>query len=365
MSICIHQKTAATDVPINLNGRFGYQKVVLHTTQKLGSGSYGSVVKATLDHVPCTAKIVRRIFLNTDDPGLATFVARFEKDFRDLKHPCLVNFLCVVQVPSIKRLIFLTGLMKESLTKFLKRSPSDIPYHTQVNIAYDITLAVAHLHTYGIIHRNLSSNNILLNDIHRAKVTDFGMSRIADCNPVLASRVTKCPGTHVYMPPEAVCLQPHYSEKTDTFSIGVLLVQIVTRSFPTPTDALVEKEDPTSPTGKSCVPVTEVIRRKADIHKIPPTHGFLQIVHNCLNDKSQERPTAAQLCQSLCELKMTQAYKNEVTKTISYEVYREKIIVETGNAYIKGLKIHALCHLHVLLLHVTVAVYFEGSSVYF
>ena len=125
------------------------------------------------------------------------------------------------------------------------------------------------------------------------------------------------------MPPEAVCLQPRYSEKIDTFSIGVLLVQIVTRSFPAPTDASVEKEDPTSPTGKSSVPVSEVIRRKADIDKISATHGFLPIAHNCLNDKSKERPTAAQLCQSLCDLKMTQAYKNEVTKTMPYEVGRK------------------------------------------
>lgn len=318
VSICIHQKTAATDVTLNLNGHFGYQKVVIHTTQELGSGSYGSVVKATLDHVPCAAKVIQRIFLN---PKQATSVARFEEDCCNLKHPCLVKFLCVVQVPNTKKLIFLMELMKENLTKFLKRSPSDVPYHTQVNVAYDIALAVAHLHICGILHRNLSSNNILLNDIHRAKVTDFGMSQIADGNPFMAhSVVTQCPGTLVYMPPEALCLQPHYSEKADTFSIGVLLVQIVTRSFPAPTDASVEKEEPTSPTGKTYAPVSEVIRRKADIDKIPPSHGFLPIAHNCLKDKSQERPTAAQLCQSLCDLKMSQAYKNETKTNVPCEV---------------------------------------------
>ena len=301
---------------------------MVRTSQELGSGSYGSVVKATLDRVPCAAKIIHRIFLNNNDPGLTNFVARFEQEcriLRDLKHPCIVKFLCVIQDPNTNKPILLMELMKESLTKFLEGSPSDLPYHMQVNIAYDIALAVAHLHTNGILHRDLSSNNILLNDIHRAKVTDFGMSKIADHNPSMTrSKVTQCPGTLVYMPPEAVSPRPHYSDKIDSFSIGVLLVQIITRTFPAPTEASVEREDPTSPTGKSYVPVSEVDRRKSDIDKIPATHSFLPIALNCLKDKSQERPTAAQLCQSLNDLKMTPAYKEAVTKnTIPYEVGTE------------------------------------------
>ena len=299
--------------------------MVVHTSQELGVGAYGSVVKANLDRVPCAAKIIHRIFVNADDPGLANFVARFEQEcriLRDLKHPCIVKFLCVIQDPNTNKPILLMELMKESLTKFLEDSPSDIPYHMQVNIAYDIALAVAHLHTNGILHRDLSSNNILLNDIQRAKVTDFGMSKIADQNPSMTrSRTTQCPGTLVYMPPEAVSPRPHYSDKIDTFSIGVLLVQIITRTFPAPTDAAVEREDPTSPTRKSYVPVSEVDRRKSDIDKILSTHTFLPLILNCLKDLSQERPTAAQLCQSLSDLKMTPAYKEVVTKnTVPYEV---------------------------------------------
>ena len=322
----IQGSVAATDISLDLSGHFGYQKVVVHTSRELGSGSYGSVVKATLDsRIPCAAKIIHRIFLSTNDPGLDNFVARFEQEcriLRDLKHPCIVKFLCIIQDPNTNKPILLMEMMKESLTKFLEDSPSDLPYHMQVNIAYDIALAVAHLHTNGILHRDLSSNNILLNDIHRAKVTDFGMSKITDHNPtVTCSRVTQCPGTLVYMPPEAVSPQPHYSDKIDSFSIGVLLLQIITQAFPDPTDASVEKDDPTSPTGKVLFPVSEVDRRKADIDKIPATHSFLPIALNCLKDKSQERPTVAQLCRSLSDLKMTPAYKEAVTKnTIPYEV---------------------------------------------
>ena len=67
-------------------------------------------------------------------------------------------------------------LMDESLTKFLERpeSTGPLPYHSQLNICHDVALALAYLHSNGIIHRDLSSNNVLLiGEGSRAKVTDF------------------------------------------------------------------------------------------------------------------------------------------------------------------------------------------------
>ena len=66
-------------------------------------------------------------------------------------------------------------------------------------------IALSFLHSNGIVHRDLSSNNVLLMGNIRAKVTDFGMVKLGDLNPQ-ATRytLTMCPGTDVYMPPEAV-----------------------------------------------------------------------------------------------------------------------------------------------------------------
>ena len=309
------------DIALDLKGRYSYQNVVVHTSQVLGSGAYGNVVKATLDRAPCAAKILHRVIVNSEDPGLHSFIARFEQEcqiLRDLKHPSIVQFLGVVQDPNTKKPILLMELMNESLTKFLESSPSDIPYHVQVNISHDIALAVAHLHRNGVLHRDLSSNNILLNHGNKAKVTDFGMSKIADSNPSMTrSKVTQCPGTLVYMPPEALHPQPRYSDKIDSFSIGVLLVQIITRNFPAPTAASIAREDPTSPTGESYIPVSEVKRRKVDIDKISVSHGLLPIACNCLKDKSQDRPSAAQLCQSLGELKNSSTHKKSVKADVT------------------------------------------------
>ena len=316
------------DITVNLKGRFGYQKVVVHLSQELGSGSYGSVVRATLDQVPCAAKIIHQIFINSDDPGIANFVTRFEQEceiLRGLKHPCIVQFLCVVQDPNTRKPILLMERMKGSLTKFLESSSTDIPYHVQVSISHDIALAIAHLHRNGIIHRDLSSNNILLNADRRAKVTDFGMSKIADSNSsITRSRVTQCPGTLAYMPPEALRVNARYSDNLDTFSTGVLIIQIITRKFPSPTDAEITRADSSSPTGVVIIPVPEMERRKADIDQVPAGHTLFPIACKCLKDMSQERPTAAQLCQSLGELKAASTYKESVKKHTSYEVKTEK-----------------------------------------
>ena len=95
------------------------------------------------------------------------------------------------------------------------------------------------LHSNNIVHRDLSSNNVLLHSNILAKVTDFGMARLGDINHQ-ATRFTNtmCPGTDVYLPPEAVQDKPVYTEKIDSFSFGVVIVQIVTQLFPKPGDRL-------------------------------------------------------------------------------------------------------------------------------
>ena len=135
------------------------------------------------------------------------------------------------------------------------------------------------------------------------------MSKISASDPSMTrSRVTQCPGTLVYMPPEALRPQPRYSDKIDTFSIGVLLLQIVTRKFSSPSAASTTREDSISAWGEIDVPVREVERRKSDMDKVTASHGFLPVIRDCLKDKSKDRPTAAQLCHSLGQLKNSAVY---------------------------------------------------------
>ena len=302
------QEKHFSDIHTNLHGQRGFQNVHIHTSKVLGTGAYGSVFQATLDNLPCAAKILHTVFFQSYDPATVNFVARFDREcdiLKNLHHSRIVQFLGVVQDPYKRGPILLMELMKESLTEFLKHYKTTLSYHVQMNITRDIALALEYLHSKQVLHRDLSSNNVLLNDSYRAKVTDFFMSKLVDAAGTRKSRskVSQFPDTPAYMPPEALRAKPRYSEKLDVFSLGVLIVQIITRAFPAPTLAERDIED-----SAEIIVVPELERRKEDIDKISPNHILLPIVNHCLKDRDKDRPTAAEICQRLKQLSGDEDY---------------------------------------------------------
>ena len=244
---------------------------------------------------------------------------RFEQEcefLSTIRHPNIVQYLGICRDPDTDLPALLMELMDDSLTHFLESSPQPISYHIQVNICHDITLALSFLHSNGIVHRDLSSNNVLLIGNVRAKVTDFGMARLGDQNPRATQLTfTKCPGTEVYMPPEAVQDKPEYTEKIDCFSFGVITLQILTQEFPKPGDRRkpIEVDRPGLPKGTLIeARVSEVERRQNHIDTIEPSHTLLPISLDCLKDRDVERPSAQQLCERVAALKDDPQYSGSV-----------------------------------------------------
>ena len=227
----------------------------------------------------------------------------------NMRHPNIVQYLGTYRDSADTRLpVLLMELMDDSLTHFLESSPQPIPYHIAVNICHDVTLALSFLHSNSIVHRDLSSNNVLLRGNVLAKVTDFGMARLGDINPH-ATRFTStmCPGTDVYMPPEAVQDKPVYTEKIDCFSFGVITLQILTRLFPKPGERYMIVNDPRYPRPLK-MDVLEKDRRQNHISKVDPNHPLLPVILDCLKDKDKERPSAHQLCERVADLKRMEKY---------------------------------------------------------
>ena len=298
-------------------GHFGYQIVRIIKTSSLGIGSYGAVYRALCDELQCAAKILHPTLFETNDPGTRKIMERFEQECQFLggvRHPHIVQYLGVSRDPESGLPVLLMELMDSSLTRFLEQSKEPLPFHTQADIWHDIALALAYLHSNGITHRDLSSNNVLLiGPGNRTKVTDFGMSKLADANPLMTP-MTMCPGTLAYMPPEALKEPPVYSKKLDCFSFGVLEVQITTRQFPDPSVRFktIDIPDPRIPNGTVDVPVPEVERRQSHIDLVDPAHPLLPVALNCLKDRDRERPSAQELCNRLAALKDTPQYGESV-----------------------------------------------------
>ena len=295
-----------------------YGSVQIYDKEVLGIGSYGKVCKAKCGQLPCAAKLLHDTLFQDNDPGIRNLVTKFLQDCQFLstvKHPSIVQYLGTTTDPQSRRTVLLMELMDESLTGFLERLTGPFPYHSQLDICHDVALALAYLHSNAITHRYLSSNNVLLiGEGSRAKVTDFGMSKLMDMNPRMTP-LTQVPGTPAYMPPEALIAPPHYSNKLDCFSHGVLAIQIITRNFPDPGDASRYVDDPRYPTGRVLVQYPETERRKKDIDLVEPSHPLRPIALHCLKDRDTERPSADELCGRLASLKREPRYTHSVEQT--------------------------------------------------
>ena len=288
--------------------QFGFRNVELFKEDTLGTGSYGGVCKARCDGLPCAAKIMHPTLFDLRDPGTVSYLQRFEEECRLLSsahHPNVVQYLGTYQDPETRLPVLLMELCDESLCHFLENSPRPIPYHIQVNIAHDITLALVYLHVNNITHRDLTANNVLMIAGVCAKVTDFGMSKLASVNPRMTP-LTLCPGNVQYMSPEALEEPPSYTHKLDVFSFGVLLVQIVTRQFPNPGPRFNFIHVPGYPDAR--VPAPETERRSYHLRMIADTHPLKAIAITCLKSKEEERSSAQQLNSTLSGLKQTPAY---------------------------------------------------------
>ncbi|XP_064405425.1 probable serine/threonine-protein kinase kinY [Halichondria panicea] len=311
-----------------------FRNVQLFKNDTLGTGSYGAVCKAKCDQLLCAAKLLYPVLFQiaVPDPGKEHRhpFRRFETEcafLSRINHPNIVQYLGTYRDPDTNAPVLLMELMDESLTHFLESSPGDIPYHIQVNLSYDIAQALAFLHSNGIIHRDLSSNNVLLIAGTRAKVTDFGMSKFRDINVSRLATMTKCPGTPAFMSPEALNEPPVYTEKLDNFSFGVLVVQTTTRQFPKPTDRFenIQVPHPRNPgrTIEAKIAIPELERRQAHMSLIEPTHPLLPIARHCLKDRDDKRPSSQQLCQTLDALKRTPRYQESSQQDL-HQMLREK-----------------------------------------
>ena len=205
---------------------------------------------------------------------------KFEQEcafLEGIRHPNIVQYLGVSRDTESRLPVLLMELLNESLTKMLERSQQPLPYCVQVDICHDVALAVAYLHSNDIIHCNLSSNNVLMIAGRRAKVTNFGMSKLAGA-ALTATPLTMCPGTLAYMSPEALREPPRYTKKLDCSSEGVIVIQVCTRLWPEPGPHAWVVLCLESPTGTIEMPVLETERGKSHIDLVDPSHSLYQLL---------------------------------------------------------------------------------------
>ncbi|KAK9706608.1 hypothetical protein RND81_07G138600 [Saponaria officinalis] len=210
---------------------FKFGKLVVATNNfqecnKLGQGGFGAVYKGTLEN---GLEVAIKRLSGTSRQGVEEFMNEVLVISR-LQHRNLVKLLgCCVERQ--ERLLVYEYMPNKSLDAFLfdPEKKSILDWKKRFNIIEGICRGLLYLHRDSrlkIIHRDLKASNILLDQNLNPKISDFGMARIfgGDQNQGDTTRVA---GTYGYMPPE-YAIEGRFSEKSDVFSFGVLLLEIIT-----------------------------------------------------------------------------------------------------------------------------------------
>ncbi|KAH7657467.1 Non-specific serine/threonine protein kinase protein [Dioscorea alata] len=198
---------------------------------KIGEGGYGPVYKATLDHTPVAIKVLR--------PDAAQGRKQFQQEVEVLsciRHPNMV--LLLGACPEYGCLVYEyldNGSLEDRL--FRRGNTPVIPWSVRFKIAAEIATGLLFLHQAKpepLVHRDLKPANILLDRNYVSKISDVGLARLVPpsvANNVTQYRMTSTAGTFCYIDPE-------YQQtgmlgiKSDIYSLGIMLLQIITGKPP-------------------------------------------------------------------------------------------------------------------------------------
>ncbi|KAK9056355.1 hypothetical protein SSX86_027445 [Deinandra increscens subsp. villosa] len=193
---------------------------------KLGEGGFGAVYKGMLDDGQEVA--VKRLSGNSGQ-GIEEFKNEIML-ISKLQHRNLVKLLgCCIE--GKERLLIYEYMMNKSLDTFLfdPKKRHQLDWATRFNIIKGIGRGLIYLHRDSclrIIHRDLKCSNILLDEKMNPKISDFGLARSFQTTQELAN-TRRIVGTYGYMSPE-YAMGGVISEKSDVFSYGVMLLEIMT-----------------------------------------------------------------------------------------------------------------------------------------
>ncbi|KAK2442862.1 Serine/threonine-protein kinase ht1 [Trifolium repens] len=195
---------------------------------KFASGRHSRIYRGVYKQKDVAIKLVSQ---PEEDEDLASFL---EKQFTSevalllrLRHPNILTFIAACKKPPVFCIIteYLAG---GSLRKYLhQQEPHSVPLQLVLKLALDIARGMEYLHSQGILHRDLKSENLLLGEDMCVKVADFGIS----CLESQCGSAKGFTGTYRWMAPEMI-KEKHHTKKVDVYSFGIVLWELLTALTP-------------------------------------------------------------------------------------------------------------------------------------
>src|SRR2546430_5802260 len=194
--------------------------------RELGGGGMSRVFLAE------EMELGRRVVIKVLPPEMAAGVSidRFRREIQlaaALQHPHIVPLLHAGHVGDV--LYYTMPLIEgESLRTKLARDGA-LPIADSVRILRDVVDALAYAHRYGVAHRDIKPDNVLIS-AHHAVVTDFGVAKALGeaTGETSLTSVGVTLGTPAYMAPEQAAADPHVDHRCDIYAVGTLAYEMLT-----------------------------------------------------------------------------------------------------------------------------------------
>ena len=201
---------------------------------------------------------------------------------RDCQHPNIVAYYDTLLYPGCNLPVLIMELMQASLNRYIIDKGSDISLVIQISLSRDVASALEFLHDRNLIHRDLCSDNVLVNNSQHtpvAKVSDFGISRMIVKPEQLSHTLTSFGHREGYLPREAFSYPADYDASLDIFMFGVIMTLIA-----------------------QSVPTVKTKRERQELMTKLGQHPLKQCIYQCLNENKEERSNAGELYADLTSL---------------------------------------------------------------
>ncbi|KAL5773246.1 hypothetical protein ACOSQ2_013170 [Xanthoceras sorbifolium] len=297
-----------TGITVDKSVEFSYEELAKATNDfnlanKIGQGGFGAVYYAEL-------RGERAAIKKMDMQASQEFLS----ELKVLTHVHHLNLVRLIGY-CVEGSLFLVYEFIENgnLSQHLRGSVGDpLPWSTRMQIALDSARGLEYIHEHTVpvyIHRDIKSENILIDKNFRAKVADFGLTKLTEFGS--ASLQTRLVGTFGYMPPE-YAQYGDVSTKVDVYAFGVVLYELISakqavvRTNETATESqglvalfeevLINQSDPNEELRKHVDP------RLGDNYPLDSARKMAQLARACTQENPQLRPSMRSIVVALMTL---------------------------------------------------------------
>jgi len=302
-------KIASSDVDNYLSYRMDDIKLL----NSIGSGSYGEVYKAIVNDDIVAVKRLHARSLRAEQ--VESFCSEVSL-MCQLKHPNIVGFVGAVTEPSA--LCIITEFCQNgSLADLLLQPTIPMSFEWKLRAALDAARGMQYLHSSNpvILHRDLKSDNLLVDANWRVKVADFGLTRF------LSKKAMTQVGTPMWMAPEIITGE-QYTENADVYAFGIILWELLTRS------------EPYEDMEQYAIIMQVVEGRRPKLTPETEASPIVPLMKDCWAAKPADRPTFDVIVERLCALETRLAEQGQPLDQYGLtRADRERLGLDVGVQY--------------------------------